>query len=134
MAATLDRINLWLDDMRPAPDGWLWVKTVEDAKLHLAAGRVHNLSLDHDLGACESCMKGRTAEQWLAESEFTAMPNCDHFGTGYTLVCWMEETGHWPSELPSLHTANPVGRMRMSQAICREQERSGRWRMPWRVP
>lgn len=124
---TASLVDLWLDDMRPAPAGWLHVKTVEDAKLQLAAGRVRHASLDHDLGACEACMGGRTAEQWLVESNYTRMPNCDHFGTGYTLVCWMEETGHWPLYMPRVHSANPVGRARMSAAILREHETNGRW-------
>ena len=113
-------VSLWLDDMRPAPDGWVWVKTVEEAKRHLETGQVLRASLDHDLGACNTCMGGRTAEQWLDESKFTQMPNCDHFGTGYTLVCWMEETGHWPMKMPLVHSANPAGRARMQQAILRE--------------
>ena len=25
-------VNLWLDDVRPAPEGWLWVKTAQEAK------------------------------------------------------------------------------------------------------
>lgn len=127
MTDRVDYIDLWLDDMRPAPSGWLWVKTVDDAKLQLAAGRVRKASLDHDLGACDACMGGRSAEQWLADSHMTQMPNCDHFGTGYTLVCWMEETGHWPKEMPRVHSANPVGRGRMSAAILREHERTRRW-------
>jgi hypothetical protein len=121
-----DLIDLWLDDMRPAPMGWLHVKTVEDAKLHLEAGRVRNLSLDHDLGACKDCLKGRSPEQWLHETNYTQMPNCDHFGTGYTLVCWMEETGRWSREIPRIHTANPVGRKNMAAAIAKAI-RNGQW-------
>lgn len=123
-------IDLWLDDMRPAPAGWLHVKTVDDAKVTLSSGKVRRASLDHDLGACASCMGGRTAEQWLDESKFTQMPNCDHFGTGYTLVCWMEETGHWSKHAPGVHTANPAGRLKMLAAILREHERNGRWLSP----
>lgn len=120
-------IDLWLDDMRPAPEGWVHVKTVEEAKNYLASGQVRKMSLDHDLGACNVCMGGRTAEQWLDESKFTQMPNCDHFGTGYTLVCWMEETGYWSHEYPTVHSANPAGRDRMRLAIRREHERTRRW-------
>lgn len=116
-------IDLWLDDMRPAPAGWYRVLTVDAAKALLQSGEVRRASLDHDLGACASCMGGRTAEQWLDESQFTQMPNCDHFGTGYTLVCWMEETGHWPQEKPTVHSANPAGRLRMQQAINREWQK-----------
>lgn len=78
---------------------------------------VQKASLDHDLGACEKCMDGKTWGQWLAKHDWQQAPNCDHFGTGYTLVCWMEETGHWPKEKPTVHSANPVGRQRMQQAI-----------------
>lgn len=120
-------VDLWLDDMRPAPAGWLHAKTVDEAKQVLVLGIVRNLSLDHDLGACRDCLKGRSPEQWLEETKYQSMPNCDHFGTGYTLVCWMEETGHWSKNVPKLHTANPVGRGKMAAAILREQERNGRW-------
>lgn len=116
-------VNLWLDDVRPAPIGWLWVKTVEEAKALLQAGEVIKASLDHDLGACEECLSGKSFEQWMVESNFQQTPNCEHFGTGYTLVCWMEETGFWPQEKPTVHSANPAGRKRMLLAIDREWER-----------
>ena len=112
-----ERINLWLDDLRPAPPGWVHVKTDDEARTYLARGVVQMASLDHDLGACEKCLGGRTPEQWLVESEMTQMPNCEHFGTGYTLVCWMEETGHWPIQKPNVHSRNPVGRAKMQAAI-----------------
>lgn len=116
-----EKINLWLDDVRPAPIGWLHVKTVGEAKPYLVAGLVKRASLDHDLGACPGCSRrdGESAEEWLLKHGGMAMPNCEHFGTGYTLVCWMEETGHWPDEKPAVHSANPVGAARMRRAIDR---------------
>ena len=116
-------MKLWLDDLRPAPVGWHHVFTVQEAMRALETGNVERASLDHDLGACETCMAGRTPEQWLEESGSTRMPHCEHFGTGYDLVCWMEETGHWPTEKPTVHSANPVGAARMRQAIDREWAR-----------
>lgn len=110
-------INLWLDDMRPAPLGWYHVKTVEDAKRIILMGFVEYASLDHDLGACPDCLKGMTPDEWLDAADWESMPNCEHFGTGYTLVCWMEETGNWPINKPSVHSANPVGRDKMRVAI-----------------
>ncbi len=97
-------VLLWLDDVRPAPVGWTHVKTVEAAKALLSQGNVYQASLDHDLGDDE------------------------HIGTGYTLVCWMEETGHWPINGTVVHSANPVGRRRMQIAIDRwytRQQQSG---------
>jgi hypothetical protein len=115
-------MNLWLDDVRPAPDGWVHAKTIQEAMPHLESGQVEQASLDHDLGMCETCLGGRTYEEWLnenwrGENRVVAMPNCEHYGTGYTLVCWMEETGHWPKQKPTVHSANPVGRRRMQQVI-----------------
>lgn len=118
----MDTIDLWLDDMRPAPDGWVHVKTADEAAKLIKGGNVRHASLDHDLGACDECLGGRSPEQWLEETDFTQMPNCDHFGTGYTLVCWMEKTGCWPKEKPTVHSRNPAGRAKMQVAIDRRWE------------
>lgn len=67
-------------------------------------------------------MGGRTVEEWLALSGYQSMPHCSHVGTGYDLVCWMEQTGHWPRQKPLVHSANPVGAARMRQAIDRHYE------------
>jgi hypothetical protein len=115
-------INLWLDDCRPAPEGWVWVKTVDEAKPYLERGEVQRASLDHDLGACDACLGGLSEMRWSARRNFQEMPNCDHFGTGYTLVCWMEETRFWPVEKPTVHSLNFEGARRMRMAIDRYYE------------
>lgn len=128
-------VDLWLDDMRPAPEGWLWVKTCDEAKKWLEQGVVRRASLDHDLGACDECnfKKGiaGTLEEvqfmWLEQHNYQTMPHCEHFGTGYQLVCWMEETGHWPLVMPVVHSRNPVGKANMMAAINRAHEKEGRW-------
>lgn len=112
-------VKLWLDDVRPAPDGWVWVKTVQAAILVVLKhrGEIDEMSLDHDLGACPTCLGGKTADEWLMDHDMKSMPNCDHFGTGYTFVCWMEENNMWPDKKPRVHSANPAGRRRMELAI-----------------
>jgi hypothetical protein len=112
-------MRLWLDDERPAPAGWHLVKTIEEAKALLITGKVVEASLDHDLGACTACMRGLTPQQWLAETKYRAKPNCEHFGTGYQLVRWMEETGNWPQHKPSVHSANMAGSEKMQAIIDR---------------
>lgn len=117
-------MKLFLDDYRLPPKGWWWAKTVTEARqLILHAIRegepFEAVSLDHDLGACMTCMHGLTVEEWSAERAYEAMPNCSHFGTGYDLVCWMEATGHWPQTKPVVHSANFFGRKRMEMAIDR---------------
>lgn len=112
-------VSLWLDDVRPAPVGWVHARTVDEARPLLEAGVVLRASLDHDLGACEACMA-----QWREDPPVDAMPNCEHVGTGYTLCLWMAETGHWPHRRPDVHSMNPVGRERMRGVIARY------WRQP----
>lgn len=85
----------WLDDMRPAPEGWIWIHDANDAvrllELHAKTGTSGNTvwSFDHDLGD---------------EEKFT----------GYDVARWIEERVHTdPSYDPPrmlIHTANPVGR------------------------
>jgi hypothetical protein len=112
-------MKLWLDDFREpwlytGEVDWVWAKTVEEAKTHLATGNVEVASLDHDLGACSAC-EDAFGSNWAGMT-----PHCEHVGTGYTLVCWMEETGHWPKEKPKVHSMNPAGRAKMELAINRE--------------
>lgn len=90
-------MKLWLDDVRPAPDGWTHVKTAEEAIAALATGMVEAASLDHDLGPSDA-------------------------GTGYDVLVWVEKAmaeRAWYGPLPRLHvhSANPVGRNRMIVAI-----------------
>lgn len=82
-------MKLWVDDLRPPPDGtWTWALDSFDALQNLAfyaAGSdegVQEISLDHDLGDDD---------------------------TTRSVVLWMAEHGSWPSVV-RVHTANPVGR------------------------
>lgn len=91
------RVRLWLDDVRPAPDGWLHVKTAPEAIALFATGEVVEASLDHDLGPSDA-------------------------GTGYDVVAWVEKAigvRAWYGPLPRIHvhSANPVGRGRMVAAV-----------------
>lgn len=77
-------IKLWVDDLRPAPEGWFWVKSSQEA-LNLLASETTELSavsFDHDLGGDDTT---RPVALWMAE--FEKFPPVVH-----------------------VHTANPVGR------------------------
>lgn len=91
-------MKLWLDDLRPPPEGWRSVKTVEEAITLLEDGEVSEASLDHDLGDGEQ--------------------------EGYRLCLWMAEHGVWPSRALSVHSSNPPGAERMCGVI----ERYGPYR------
>jgi Cyclic-phosphate processing Receiver domain len=91
------RLKVFVDDLRDAPEGWLWIMTPGEAIDLLKSGEVREISLDHDLGYDE-------AGDDLA---------------GYQIVAWLEEavaTGEFAFPLPliSIHSANPVGRRNTS--------------------
>lgn len=46
-------MKLWVDDERPAPEGWTWVKTVDEATQALTDNEVTDLSLDYSLANWE---------------------------------------------------------------------------------
>lgn len=88
-------IKLWVDDLRPSPAGWLWVKTAPEALRTLQTQIVEEISLDHDLGD-------------------------DNLGTGYTIASYLEEQAYLGNLSPivwHIHSANPVGRVRMTRAL-----------------
>ena len=92
-------MKIWLDDVRPAPQGFVLAKSVNQAKaLITKAEQLHeNIELidcDHDLG--------------------------DYFndgGDGIKLLDWLcERQTFYPI---ALHTANPVGKENMERVIRR---------------
>lgn len=88
-------MNLYLDDLRPVPAGWIRVFWPNEAIALLETGAVTRISLDHDLGD-------------------------DQRGTGYDVLLWIEEAvvlhGFRPPEI-TVHSANPAARQRMDAAI-----------------
>ena len=88
-------MKIWLDDSRPMPPGFDYhAKTAVEAIELLASGGVTAISLDHDLG--------------------------DDCGSGYEVACYIEQgafDGTLATVEVSIHSANPVGRERMEQAI-----------------
>ena len=94
-------MKVWLDDWRDAPAGWVHIRTPDEAIELLRSGEVEEISLDHDL---------RLFSPGGNES------------TGYTVLEWLEgevTTSTAVSVIPSItiHSANPVGRRRMEQAL-----------------
>lgn len=93
-------MRIWLDDFREAPPGWVRAFTPEEVIGLLRTGRVTELSLDHDLG-----LRTATGER-----------------TGYDVLLWLEGevgSGRWTAPLPgiTIHTGNPVGRVRMARVL-----------------
>ena len=88
--------KLWLDDMRPHPEGWERAKSVKQAIELMEKGDVTHASLDHDLG------------YWSSEG-----------GNGIKLTDWMAEHDCWPTEGIRVHSSNPSGVQAMLATIDR---------------
>jgi hypothetical protein len=91
-------LKLWIDDVRPAPDGYIWFKSVNLVKEYLRdIERVYGVELidiDHDAG------------------DFAA-----DGGDYIKLLDWLEETGrNYPIRI---HSMNVVGRENMRAIIRR---------------
>lgn len=89
-------MKIYLDDIRNPPDDtWVVCRTAEEAINLLWVYKVHEISLDHDLG------KDRK--------------------TGYDVICEIEEMcfddPNYIVPIIHIHTANPVGRTKMQSAL-----------------
>ena len=104
-------MKLWVDDVRPAPDGWKWVKSSGEAIATLTFFQVDEISLDHDLGIS---VTGNHDGFVTAVEDETAK-------TGYDIACWIEARVHsgvlLNAPIMHCHSANPVGRRRIEQVI-----------------
>ena len=103
-------MKIWIDGLRPAPEGYVWCTTVNEAKLVIdCISRINEtliftknlpfielIDLDHDAG------------------------NCAIFGGDYIKILdWLEKSGrNYPIRL---HSMNPVGIENMRRVI----ERNG---------
>lgn len=98
-------MKLWIDDVRPAPAGFIWARTVNRAKeiiinneellevnLGKSTYRIELIDIDHDAG-----------------------DYADDGGDYIKLLDWLEETGrNYPIHI---HSMNPVGVENMRRII-----------------
>ena len=110
-------MKLWIDDVRPAPDGYVWCKSVEEAKNTI----------------CEA--NSRFVKSWKAghpdESLHIELIDLDHDAGDYAfdggdyikLLDWLEwlYDGKGTYTEFRIHSANPVGVANMRRII----ERNG---------
>lgn len=95
------KINVYLDDVRKCPKGFILARTAEEALKLIREGHVAVLSLDHDLGINEQ------GKERL---------------TGYDLVKIFCEEGLYVDEV-YMHTDNVVGRNNMYETLLAAQRR-----------
>ena len=95
-------MKLWVDDVRPAPEGYVWCKSVNEAKAEIK----------HIEGSI-----------YIGEAEAIELIDIDHdagdyaqYGGDYIkLLDWLEETGrNYPIRI---HSMNIVGALNMRRII-----------------
>ena len=98
-------VKIWLDDIRPAPEGYYHCHSVNEAKaairrceLNGVRSYIAEINCDHDLG--DFAKDG---------------------GDGICLIDWLREREAYYYEIV-IHTMNPVGRKNMQKALDRYKE------------
>ena len=91
-------MKLWIDDVRPAPDGYCWIASVQMAKWMIELKEksqsepIELIDIDHDAG-----------------------DYAEDGGDYIKLLDWLEETGrNYPIRI---HSQNPVGVQNMRRII-----------------
>ena len=99
-------MKLWLDDLRPAPEGYVWCLTVNEAK--------HCITQPQWYAVLDS-----NTEIELIDIDHDAGDYASDGGDYIKLLDWLEETGrNYPIRI---HSQNPVGVQNMRRII----ERNG---------
>ena len=99
-------MKLWIDDVRPAPEGYVWFKSVDAAK---------RMIIDIENRRLFRFMKQDEVE--LIDIDHDAGEYVSNGGDYIKLLDWLEETGrNYPIHI---HSMNPVGVENMRRIIQR---------------
>lgn len=101
-------MKIWVDDLRPAPDGFIWCKSVNETK--------EIIKFLEDLASYGMFYNPTTLEERrvtidLIDLDHDAGDYAKDGGDYIKILDWMEATGR--SYPIHIHTANPVGRWNM---------------------
>ena len=118
-------MKIWVDDVRPAPEGYVWCKSVEEAKIFILIKENSQTIYENEA----ACRWPDTQEYFrlirLRDKCIIELIDMDHDAGDYAydggdyikLLDWLEETGrNYPIHI---HSANPVGVQNMRRIIQR---------------
>ena len=99
-------MKLWIDDVRPAPEGYIWLKTVNDAIRYI---EIYGDYLDFDNNLVDMIE--------IVDIDHDAGSYACYGGDYIKLLDWLEETGrNYPIHI---HSMNSVGIENMRRIIQR---------------
>lgn len=122
-------MKLWIDDLRPAPEGYTWCKSVDEAKLEILKMEQQQRMFYEEAFYRLKCMDkygyhkmlemSNRREIELIDIDHDAGEYAQYGGDYIRLLDWLEETGrNYPIRI---HSANAVGVANMRRII----ERNG---------
>ena len=123
-------MKLWIDDIRPAPEGYEWERSVNGAKWRISYSEAMYwaLSMDEKYKSDEELKRSGETREIIREKKKLyqiEVIDIDHDAGEYAadggdyikLLDWLEETGrNYPIRL---HSMNPVGVENMRRIIQR---------------
>lgn len=122
-------MKLWIDDTRPAPGGYFWCKSVNEAKEKIIKNENRIKEMGEECRRLDSIGNHYDADylHMVAANSMLSLIDIDHDAGDYAndggdyikLLDWLEETGrNYPIRI---HSMNPVGAANMRAII----ERNG---------
>lgn len=108
-------MKIWIDDVRPAPNGYVWCNSVNDAinTIKLREARIKNILQRYT--PSETRMKDLSIQ--VIDIDHDAGDYACYGGDYIKLLDWLEETGrNYPIRI---HSQNPVGVQNMRAIIQR---------------
>lgn len=108
-------MKLWIDDVRPAPEGYVWCNSVNDAinTIKLRESRIENILQRYT----PSEMRMKDLSIQVIDIDHDAGEYSQYGGDYIKLLDWLEETGrNYPIHI---HSMNPVGVENMRRIIQR---------------
>lgn len=120
-------MKLWIDDLRPAPEGYIWCKSVDEAKLEILKMEQQQRMFYEEAFYRLKCMDkygyhkmlemSNRREIELIDIDHDAGEYADRGGDYIRLLDWLEETDrNYPIRI---HSQNPVGVANMRRIIKR---------------
>lgn len=108
-------MKIWVDDMRPAPNGYVWCNSVNDAINTIKMREVRIKNILQRYIPSETRMKDLSIE--VIDIDYDAGDFANDGGDYIKLLDWLEETGrNYPIRI---HSMNPVGVENMRRIIRR---------------
>ena len=98
-------MKLWIDDVRPAPKDYVWITTVNEAKMIIGyINRIQDFTYIKNLPTIE-----------LIDMDHDAGEYATYGGDYIKLLDWLEENGY--NHPIRIHSQNPVGVANMRAII-----------------